>query len=143
MIMKGGCVMVEINMVYEGDLHCSAFHGPSGDNLATDAPRDNQGRGGAFSPTDLVAAALGTCMLTVMGIHARMHQVDITGLKAHVVKKMIHEPIRRISQLELEFTAPSPVAEQHREGLEKAARGCPVLQSLHPDVSKKIIFNWT
>ena len=135
--------MVEINMVYEGDLHCSAVHGPSGDNLATDAPRDNEGRGRAFSPTDLVAAALGTCMLTVMGIYARMHQMDITGLKVHVVKKMIHEPIRRISQLELEFTVPNPVAEQHREGLEKAARGCPVLRSLHPDVSKKIVFNWT
>jgi putative redox protein len=135
--------MVEINMVYEGDLHCSVIHGPSGNRLETDAPGDNQGRGEAFSPTDLVAAALGTCMLTMMGIYARKHQLEIGGLKARVVKKMVNEPVRRIGRIEVEFTSGNPVSDLHRTGLEKAAGSCPVARSLHPEVSEKVIFNWT
>ena len=91
--------MVAINIVYQGQLHCEATHAPSGATLETDAPKDNHGKGESFSPTDLVATALGSCMLTVMGITARMLDIDLTGARVQVEKEMVASPIRRIGKL--------------------------------------------
>ena len=91
--------MVEINVVYEGKLRCKSTHGPSGAVLLTDAPVDNHGQGASFSPTDLVATALGTCMLTVMGIAAERENLDLTGTTVRVVKEMATQPVRRIGKL--------------------------------------------
>jgi len=88
--------MVEIDIEYEGDLHCRAMHGPSSAVLSTDAPKDNQGKGEAFSPTDLLATALGACMMTVMGIYARTKGVDLKGTHVHVTKEMVADPRRRV-----------------------------------------------
>ena len=90
---------VHIECQYQGDLHCSAVHGPSGTTLATDAPADNQGRAEAFSPTDLVATALGSCLLTIMGIYARPRNIRIEGARASVEKEMTATPPRRIAKL--------------------------------------------
>src|SRR6476661_6155928 len=95
--------MVEIKSVYEGQLHCNATHGPSGAVLATDAPKDNMGKGEAFSPTDLVATALGTCMLTTMGIVAQRNNIDITGARVRVTKEMVSQPTRRIGKIGVEI----------------------------------------
>jgi putative redox protein len=134
--------MVEMNVLYEGELHCSAKHGPSGNVITTDAPKDNQGRGEAFSPTDLVGAALGTCMLTLMGIYARKNNIDISGATAHVSKEMVVTPIRRIGKLTLKIKVPKPVPAEHRAGMENAAHTCPVTQSLHPDVQRVVTFEY-
>jgi putative redox protein len=134
--------MVAIELKYEGDLHCRAVHGPSGTALSTDAPKDNQGRGESFSPTDLVATALGSCILTVMGIMARSLGVDIAGTTATVEKEMANAPVRMIQRLAVKIHVPHPISEEHRQRLETAAHTCPVHQSLHPDVQKPIQFIW-
>ena len=134
--------MVEIKVSYEGELHCSANHGPSGSVWATDAPGDNNGRGEAFSPTDLVATALATCMLTVIGIVAERRQVCLTGMQAVVRKFMSSTSPRRISRLELEITMPLPADHPDRPLLESAARGCPVHHSIHPDIDVRIEWRW-
>ena len=134
--------MVVIELEYEGDLHCRAVHGPSGTVLSTDAPKDNQGRGESFSPTDLVATALGSCILTVMGIMARSLGVDIAGTTATVEKEMANAPVRMIQRLAVKIHVPHLVSEEHRQRLETAAHSCPVHKSLHPDVQKPIQFIW-
>ena len=133
--------MVEIAIRYEGELHTRAKHGPSGSELETDAPKDNEGRGEAFSPTDLLATALGSCMLTVMGILARRKGWAIEGARARVEKHMVVEPVRRIGKLVVEFDMPA-VPEGASTMLERAAHTCPVHQSLHPDVELDIRFHW-
>ena len=100
---------VTIDVVYRGDLECTLSHGPSGDRMTTDAPVDNRGRGAHFSPTDLVGAAMGSCMLTVMGIYAARHNIDISGTTAHVSKEMITAPVRRIGKLTISIKIPKPV----------------------------------
>jgi putative redox protein len=134
--------MVAIALEYQGDLHCSAVHGPSGTTLSTDAPKDNQGRGESFSPTDLVATALGTCMLTVMGIAARALHVDIAGTTASVEKEMTAVPTRRIARLTVAIHVPHALSQENRQRLEQAAHSCPVHQSLHPSVEIPIHFTW-
>lgn len=134
--------MVAIQLEYQGDLHCRAVHGPSGTVLATDAPKDNQGRGESFSPTDLVATALGSCILTVMGIMARTHDIDIAGTTATVEKEMASAPVRMIQRLTVKIHVPHSVSDEHKQRLEKAAHTCPVHRSLHPDVQKPIEFTW-
>jgi putative redox protein len=134
--------MVEINIQYEGDLHTSAEHGPSGVALETDAPVDNNGRGESFSPTDLVATALGTCMLTTMGIYARRNEIDLRGAHAHVEKEMVQRPLRRIGQLSVKITVPLAPDHSHRKALEDAALKCPVRQSVHPDIAIPVEFSW-
>src|SRR5580658_1461254 len=99
-------MMVAINIEYQGDLHCKAVHGPSGTGLNTDAPKDSQGRGESFSPTDLVATALGSCMLSVMGIMARTLNIDITGTTASVEKRMTTAPQRMIESLTVKIRVP-------------------------------------
>jgi putative redox protein len=135
---------VEIGIVYEGELRCRCEHGPSGVVLATDAPLDNQGRGESFSPTDLVATALGSCMMTIMGIMARRHDYPIEGTTVRVVKEMVQEPVRRIGKLSVEFHVKngSRLSEADRKRLEQAAYTCPVHKSLHPDIQIPVIFNW-
>jgi putative redox protein len=134
--------MVSITLRYEGGLHCAAIHGPSGAGLATDAPRDNQGLGEAFSPTDLVATALGTCVVTTMAIVARRKGQDLPAVTAEVEKHMTTEGPRRIAKVVTRLTIPLPADHPERALLEAAARACPVHQSLHPDVAKEISFAW-
>jgi len=133
--------MVAITVEYQSGLHCEARHGPSGTILTTDAPRDNQGRGESFSPTDLVATALGSCILTIMGIAARSFGVDIHGSTASVEKEMSAAP-RRISQLMVHIKVPRSFDKAIQDKLEKAALACPVHQSLHPDMKLPISFTW-
>lgn len=132
--------MVEIEILYEGDLHCSAVHLPSGNALVTDAPLDNNGRGEAFSPTDLMATALGTCMATVIGIVAKRKELALEGMTVNVRKFMSDEQPRRIKRLELDLQIPLPASHSDRKLLESAARGCPVHQSIHPDI--EVVMNW-
>lgn len=134
--------MVNIQLEYQGELHCKATHGPSGTELNTDAPKDNQGRGESFSPTDLVATALGACMLTIIGIAARTRNIDISGATASVEKEMTAAPPRRIDRLTVKIHVPHAPSLAVREKLERAAHACPVHKSLHPDVHTHIEFNW-
>ncbi|MFT4175969.1 MAG: OsmC family protein [Luteolibacter sp.] len=132
--------MVEIRLTYEGDLHCSAVHGPSGSMLVTDAPVDNNGRGEAFSPTDLVVTALAACMATVMGIVARRKEISLEGLEITSRKFMSEDQPRRISKIELDIHIPLPANHSERKIFESAARGCPVHHSIHPDI--QVVMNW-
>jgi uncharacterized OsmC-like protein len=126
--------MIEINIDYEGQLHCSAHHGPSGNTLVTDAPVDNNGRGEAFSPTDLVATALGCCMATVMGIVAQRKEIDLTGMKIRVQKHMSTDAPRRIIALPVNIQLPLPADHPSIALLKASIHGCPVHNSLHPDI---------
>jgi putative redox protein len=134
--------MVEISIQYLGGLRCEARHGPSGLVLVTDAPVDNEGKGESFSPTDLAATSLGTCMLTIMGIAARRLGVDLGETTVNVVKEMTSQPPRRIARLTVVFTIPLAASHEKREVLENAARSCPVHLSLHPDVEQVMRFDW-
>ena len=133
---------VEINTVYEGGLRCVAIHGPSGTTLITDPPVDNQGKGESFSPTDLVATALGSCMATIMGIFAERHSIDLRGMAVRVRKEMITAPVRRIGKLAVEIRVPLAKDHPHREALERTALSCPVHQSVHPDIAMPVEFVW-
>ena len=135
-------MMVAIQVEYQGDLHCKAVHGPSGTELSTDAPKDNQGRGESFSPTDLVATALGTCMLTIMGIMARTLAIDIAGTTATVEKEMTATAPRMIQSLTVKIHVPHSLSSEDQQKLERAAHTCPVHKSLHPDVQTPIEFTW-
>jgi putative redox protein len=134
--------MVKITGEYQGDLHCSAKHEPSGNTLVTDAPKDNQGRGEAFSPTDLTAAAIGTCMSTIMAIAARKQGVELKGMKFEVTKEMSATPPRRIVRLAAHFWVPLPHTPALATLLQDAAHTCPVHLSLHPSIEKPVIFHW-
>lgn len=134
--------MVAIELEYQGELHCKAVHGPSRTELSTDAPRDNQGRGESFSPTDLVATALGSCMLTIMGMSARALNVDLKGATATVEKEMTAALPRKIQRLTVKIHVPGHVSAANRQKLEQAALGCPVHRSLHPDVQIPLEFTW-
>ena len=134
--------MVRIQTEYQGDLHCTSVHTPSQTELATDAPVDNQGRGESFSPTDLTATSLGTCMLTTMGIVARTLNVDLTGATATVEKEMSGTPPRRINRLTVAIRVPRTTSPENQQRLENAAHTCPVKRSLHPDNETPIEFVW-
>ncbi|MDQ7821188.1 MAG: OsmC family protein [Candidatus Eremiobacteraeota bacterium] len=131
---------VEVDIFYEGDLHCRAVHLPSGSSFMTDAPVDNGGKGELFSPTDLVGTALGSCILTIMGLVAQRNSLDIRGAKVHVKKEMAAAPVRRIGSLHATVTIPrgSALSPAARTKLEQTAKACPVRQSLHPDVELHI-----
>jgi putative redox protein len=134
--------MVKMSMEYEGDLRCHLKHGPSGSEILTDAPVDNQGRGAAFSPTDLVAAALGSCMLTVMGIAAKKNGIRLEGAKADVQKEMVADPLRRIGSINVLIQMPKGIVRDKREFLENIAHTCPVHKSLSSQVSVQIDFQY-
>lgn len=133
--------MVQIQTKYVGDLHCKAEHMPSGNKLVTDAPKDNRGRGDAFSPTDLIATSLGTCIATILGIQAQDLDLDLEGIRVTVEKHMAANP-RRISRLETNVWMPVALDKDTRDRLERAARGCPVHHSIHPDIDAPITFHW-
>lgn len=134
--------MVEIQIAYQGQLRCTATHGPSGTKLVTDAPTDNMGKGEAFSPTDLVATALGTCMLTTMGISAQRHGIKLEAATAKVAKEMVTAPVRRIGTLTVEITVPGELSDEDQRRLRAAALACPVHKSLHADVQIPVTFYW-
>jgi putative redox protein len=134
--------MVTLSTIYEGGLRCRATHGPSGTTLITDAPVDNHGKGESFSPTDLVATALGACMMTIMGIVAERHGLDLTGMRAETVKEMSKDPPRRIAGLRTRLTVPLPANHPQRQLLEQAAHTCPVHKSLDPSIDAAIEFIW-
>ncbi len=134
--------MVKISIRYEGNLRCRLTHGPSGDQIVTDAPVDNMGKGEAFSPTDLAAGALGSCMLTVMGIAADKHHIDINGTAVEVDKQMIADPDRRIAKIGIVFQMPSGIDPSKRPILEQAARNCPVNKSLGSNVLTPVEFRY-
>jgi putative redox protein len=134
--------MTQVTVRYLGDLHCEATHGPSKATLITDAPVDNQGKGEAFSPTDLVGTALGTCIVTIMGIMARRHNWDLSGTTATVTKEMATAPLRRIARLAVDIHVPQDLPADVRQRLEAGAHTCPVHQSLHPDIDAPLRFSY-
>ena len=126
---------------YLGDLRTSAIHIASDKNIITDAPIDNQGKGEAFSPTDTVATALASCLLTIMGIKARDLNIDIKNTTAEVCKVMESNP-RRISEIQVTVNFTKSYDQRIKKILEKTALACPVSNSLHPDLKQNILFNW-
>jgi putative redox protein len=132
--------MVQIDIVYQGELRCEAVHGPSGTKLVTDAPVDNQGKGESFSPTDLVATALGVCIPTIMGIVADREQINLAGMRISVQKEMSAEPPRRIARLAVRILMPRGLTDPQKMKLERAALTCPVHQTLHGNVEMAIEF---
>ena len=134
--------MVKVDITYTGDLHCDAMHGPSQSKIATDAPADNKGKGEAFSPTDLVATALGTCMSTIMGMKAEELGLDLRGMTVSVQKEMSKAAPRRIVGLPSEVHIPLPADCPQREVLEQAALNCPVHKSLPAEINRPTKFFW-
>jgi putative redox protein len=134
--------MVKIDIEYQGQLLTEVTHTPSGTKFITDAPLDNGGKGSAFSPTDLVAAALGSCMATLMGIFAERHSILLKGTRIEVAKTMVQQPMRRIGELKVDIFLPLAADHPQRGGLERAALTCPVRQSLHPEVKLPVTFHW-
>ncbi len=129
-------------ITYNGELRTTATHIQSGEAIISDAPCDNQGKGQAFSPTDLVATALGSCMMTIMGIKARDNDLDIVGAKCSVNKIMASEP-RRIGKVEVTFAMPANnFSEAQKQLLVEAAQGCPVCRSLSKEVEVGLKFLW-
>lgn len=131
-------------IIYKGNLRTEATHLQSQTVIETDAPVDNHGNGERFSPTDIVATALGSCMLTIMGIKARDMQVNLEGTTIGITKKMTDNP-RRISGIDVLFTFPDSIQadEKQRAILERAALTCPVAKSIHPDIQMNVQFGWT
>ena len=135
---------VRIHAVYEGNLACRATHEPSGRELITDAPLDNGGQGSSFSPTDLVATALATCIMTILGLVAQRHGISLEGTTVDIEKEMVQHPERRIGTLAAVVTVPAGCceSEEMRQRLENAAIHCPVHKSIHPDIAAPIEFRW-
>jgi len=134
--------MVKITATYVGEKRCKAQHEPSKSVLETDAPKDNQGRGESFSPTDLIATALGTCILTTMAIVAERDGVDIKNSTMSVEKEMSSNP-RKIARLKTIIELPQNIPEDYRRKLEAVGQSCPVKKSLHPDVDVPVEFKYT
>ena len=133
---------ISSEIIYEGSLRTRMTHLHSGTEVITDAPLDNQGRAEAFSPTDLVAAALGSCMMTIMGIKARDMQLDLEGTRITIVKVMYSEP-RRIGEIHVDlYFPPNSFSDKEKQILENAGRTCPVAKSLDPALLQKIEFHW-
>ena len=134
--------MATVTTKYLGDLRCESVHHQSGDRLITDAPTDNQGKGEAFSPTDLVATAYGSCVLTIMGMAAKTHGFDIEGAEVSTTKVMGTDP-RRIVELVTEFTLPhNNYSAKEKKIIELVAKECPVYNSVHPDMKKTVTFKY-
>ncbi|HEY3757699.1 MAG TPA: OsmC family protein [Opitutaceae bacterium] len=134
--------MVKITGEYTGQLHCAARHEPSGTVLATDAPKDNQGKGESFSPTDLIATGYATCVVTTLAIVARRNGVELGPLKYEVTKEMTKEAPRRIARLGLIVWLPSEARQLPEDLVRKTAEGCPVHLSLASEVQKEVEFRW-
>ncbi|MBR5855851.1 MAG: OsmC family protein [Bacteroidales bacterium] len=135
--------MTKISTVYTGNLRTEAIHDQSGSKLVTDAPLDNHGKGEFFSPTDLLATALGSCMLTIMGISSEEYGYNIDGTTVETEKIMGTNP-RRVVEVKITFNFPKDanLTDRQKRVIEAAARTCPVANSLHPDLIKTIVFNY-
>lgn len=134
--------MPTISTIYKGDLRCESTHVKSGNILLTDAPTDNNGKGEAFSPTDTLAAALGTCMVTIMGIKASDMNLNITGTKIDITKIMEQSP-RRVGEIVIEIVvANSIMDDKQKHILETSALNCPVAKSVHPDLIQTVSFKY-
>lgn len=125
---------------YEGQLRTEATHVASGTSIQTDAPVDNHGRGEAFSPTDLVGTALGTCILTTMAIVAERHSVDLVGSTVNVKKIMSQDAPRRIVQFDVDLHLPASLSDSDRTLMERVAHTCPVALSLNPEIKQEVRF---
>lgn len=128
-------------ITYLGDLRTSSIHLQSGSEILSDAPKDNHGKGEAFSPTDTVANALGSCMISIMGIKAMQADLDMRGSTVEVTKIMQAEP-RKIAKIGIVINMTLNADEKTRTIFERAAMTCPVFLSLHPDIEKDVVFNW-
>lgn len=135
--------MVKISVEYLNNLHCKVTHGPSGQSFLTDAPIDNQGNAEFISPTDLLAASIGSCIATIMGIKARELEVDLEGLKIDVTKEMIYDPHRRVGKLILEIMYPRRYDTKTQDILNNVIKICPVTRSLDPKVIFEPIFSFS
>lgn len=135
--------MVKSTGIYQGELNCQLTHGPSGVVIETDAPKDNHGRGLAFSPTDLGAASFASCVVTTMAIAAKTKLgFDIPGIRWEVTKEMSADAPRRIVRLATQVWLPFPRSKDPQGVLEKAALNCPMHHSLHPSIEHPIMFHW-
>ncbi|MAJ45565.1 MAG: osmotically inducible protein OsmC [Candidatus Marinimicrobia bacterium] len=134
--------MSEISIEYLGNLKTKAVHSLSGVELITDAPPDNNGEGKSFSPTDLLATAIGSCMLTIMGISANTNNIEFDTAKIYVEKVMSSNP-RRIGELNIKMELPNSLTDKERTILERAAKQCPVAKSIHPDINENLIIKYT
>lgn len=130
-----------VKITYVGDLRTTCVHLQSGTEILTDAPTDNHGKGEAFSPTDLVATSLGSCMISIMAIKSKDLEIDLLNSSVEVTKIMQSEP-RNISTIIVVLNMAVAPSEKNRIILERSAMNCPVLLSLHPDINKEITFNW-
>lgn len=131
-------------IIYKGNLRTQATHLQSGTSIETDAPTDNQGKGERFSPTDLVATAYGTCMITTMAIRAADMQLNFDNTRIEITKIMSSDAPRRISGIKchLYFSPTFEASEEQKEQLIRIARSCPVEKSLHPDIQLDVVFHW-
>lgn len=127
---------------YEGSLRCTVTHEPSGGSFQTDAPLDNNGKGEAASPTDLCAAALGSCMATIIGMQMEKLGHDLTGMRVEVQKEMSNYKPRRIIRLSTEIWLPAKLDAKEKRTIELAAKGCPVHHSLNSEIDKPLHFHW-
>lgn len=132
--------MTTSKVTYQGDLRTTAIHLQSSSDIITDAPTDNQGKGEAFSPTDLLATSLASCMLTIIGIKARDMDIDITGTTAEVTKVMAADP-RRVNEIKVVMTFAQDLDERTLKIFHNTALTCPVANSLHPDITQNLVFN--
>ena len=134
--------MITIETIYKGELRTEAKHIRSSNIIITDAPVDNKGKGEAFSPTDLVAGALASCMLTIIGIKANDHNFNIDNTKAHITKIMGTNP-RRITEIMIHFDfPPNEYSEKEQKLIINSAKSCPVAKSIHPDIKQTLRFNF-
>ena len=133
--------MATLTTIYKGNLRTEITHNQSGNKLITDAPLDNNGKGEFFSPTDILAGALGSCMLTIMGIYAERAGIDIVGTEIDTEKVMYSDP-RRVGELKITFTFPNQIDTKSMKIMEKAALACPVYNSLNSEIKKEIIYNF-
>lgn len=132
--------MVTMYSIYKGELRTESKHLKSGSVVVTDAPPDNQGKGEAFSPTDLLCVSLASCMTTLMGIAARTNNINIDGMKMNITKFMLSNP-RKVGEIKIDFEMPEKsYSNKEKAILENAARTCPVALSLHPDLIQNISF---
>jgi len=133
--------MATASIEYVGDLRTICIHLQSGTQILTDAPTDNHGKGEAFSPTDLVATALGSCMVSIMAIKSKDLEVDLNDSTVSITKIMQAEP-RKIAKIIVELNLSIATSDKNKTILERSAMTCPVLLSLHPDIEKEVTFNW-
>jgi len=133
--------MATSKITYQGELRTKCIHLQSGTEILTDAPTDNHGKGEAFSPTDLVATALGSCMVSIMAIKTRDLDLELKDSTLEVTKIMQAEP-RKIAKIVLVLNMSIETSDKNKTILERAAMTCPVLLSLHPDIEKEVTFNW-